>query len=348
MIGKLLDGRYQVIKLLGRGGFGHTYLATDTKRPGNPPCVVKHLRPQSTDPEFLAVARRLFKTEAETLERLGSLEQVPTLYAYFEEDKEFYLVQEFIDGHPLSNELVPNQPWEEPQVIEFLQNILPVLAELHDRGVIHRDIKPDNIIRRKGDRKLVLIDFGAVKQVMQDTGKSHLSVAIGTPGYIAPEQAIGKPKFASGVYAVGMVAIQALRGVPPDHFGDTEAGEVHWHICVDTNLISPRLIVKRNYRQRYRNAREVLSALQGGNTDIQIQHRYNSTKNRTEEKVVLLSSLFLSSVIFILLWSLLARKTCTTFADVSNVPAGVFNYGGSTTWDNIRREMASSRLPTIS
>jgi serine/threonine protein kinase len=107
MLSKLLDQRYQVVKVLGEGGFGHTYIAHDTRRPGNPTCVVKHLKPATSDPDFLQTARRLFNSEAETLEKLGNHDQIPRLLAYFEENEEFYLVEEFIDGHPLSVELPP-------------------------------------------------------------------------------------------------------------------------------------------------------------------------------------------------------------------------------------------------
>lgn len=165
MIGNLLDQRYQVVEVLGQGGFGHTYTAKDTRRPGNPTCVVKLLKPAISDPDFLQTARRLFNSEAETLEKLGNHDQIPRLLAYFEENEEFYLVQEFIDGHPLSAELAPGQRWDESQVIQLLQEVLSILEFVHSNGVIHRDLKPDNLIRRTSDSKLVLVDFGAVKQV---------------------------------------------------------------------------------------------------------------------------------------------------------------------------------------
>ncbi|HEY9711738.1 MAG TPA: protein kinase, partial [Oculatellaceae cyanobacterium] len=155
MLGRLLDGRYQVVQVLSAGGFGKTYIAEDTRRPGNPKCVVKHLKPASNEPNYLQTARRLFLSEAETLEQLGNHDQIPRLLAYFEEDREFFLVQEFIEGHPLSTELQPGDCWSESQVIGLLKDILGILAFVHSYEVIHRDIKPDNLIRRASDGKLV-------------------------------------------------------------------------------------------------------------------------------------------------------------------------------------------------
>ncbi|MCS6960683.1 MAG: serine/threonine-protein kinase [Pseudanabaenaceae cyanobacterium SKYGB_i_bin29] len=354
MIGRLLDGRYRIKKLLGKGGFGHTYLAEDTKRPGNPPCVVKHLRPRSNNPEFLAVARRLFATEAETLEKLGDLDQVPRLYAYFEEDEQFYLVQEFIDGRPLSEELEPNKPWDEPQVIDFLQNILSILVVLHKRGVIHRDIKPENIMRRHSDRKLVLIDFGAVKQVMQDTDdKSNVSVAIGTSGYIPAEQAQGKPKFASDIYAVGMVAIQALTGVPPSHFGEDSQGEVQWQMCVDMNLISPNLVailekmVKRDYRQRFATAEEVLQALEVSTLDI-APHPPTEVSEKRKLSFPSVKSLGMGALAVAILLSVVGglfvavnvrANACRELRSCRSVTKGSFRFSSGASWQPVRERL---------
>ncbi len=148
MIGKLLGGRYQVVRILGIGGFGQTYAAEDIHRPGSPKCVVKHLKPASSNSNFLESARRLFQSEAETLEKLGNHDQIPRLLAYFEEDQEFFLVQDFIEGHSLSAELQPGQIWTESQVCGFLQEVLGILEFVHGNGVIHRDIKPNNLIKR--------------------------------------------------------------------------------------------------------------------------------------------------------------------------------------------------------
>ncbi|MDZ7959601.1 MAG: Ycf66 family protein [Aulosira sp. DedQUE10] len=266
MLGKLLDGRYKVIQVLSAGGFGETYIVEDTRRPGNPRCVLKLLKPASSDPYYLQVARRLFNSEAEILEQLGNHDQIPRLLAYFEENQEFCLVQELIVGHPLSAEMQPHKYWTESQVIQMLQDVVGILEFVHSYGVIHRDIKPDNLIRRNSDGKLVLIDFGAVKQMQTQiaTSPSQIppTVAIGTPGYMPAEQAQGKPRHNSDIYAVGMIAIQGLTGMLPTQLSENpDTGEVVWQ---NQTQVSPRLedfvqkMVRYHYRDRYQSATEVL------------------------------------------------------------------------------------------
>ncbi|MCC5640652.1 serine/threonine protein kinase [Nostoc sp. CHAB 5844] len=270
MIGKLLDQRYRVVEKLGKGGFGHTYLALDTRRPGNPTCVVKHLQPATDDPDFLPTARRLFSREAETLEKLGHHDQIPRLLAYFEENEEFYLVQEFVAGQPLSLEMSPGVRWTEEQVIKLLQEVLPILDFVHSNGVIHRDIKPDNLIRRVFDNKIVLVDFGSVKQVKSysRTIPEHLqteTVAIGTPGYMPSEQGQGRPRRCSDIYALGMTSIQALTGLNPTQFGEDSAnGEILWrhHTQVSDQLASIlNKMVRHYFKYRYQSATEVIEVL---------------------------------------------------------------------------------------
>lgn len=269
MLSKLLDQRYQVVKVLGEGGFGHTYIAQDTRRPGNPTCVVKHLKPATSDPDFLQTARRLFNSEAETLEKLGNHDQIPRLLAYFEEDEEFYLVEEFIDGHPLSTELPPGHQWNENQVMQLLQEILLILEFVHSNGVIHRDLKPDNLIRRASDNKIVLVDFGAVKQVQLHSlftqQPVNETVAIGTPGYMPSEQGQGRPRPSSDIYALGMIGIQALTGLNPRQLlEEPETGEIIWrtHVQVSDSLANVlNQMVRHYFKHRYQSATEALQAI---------------------------------------------------------------------------------------
>ncbi|MBW4616492.1 MAG: protein kinase [Desmonostoc vinosum HA7617-LM4] len=285
MIGKLLDHRYQVIRVLAKGGFGQTYIAEDTRRPGNPICVVKHLKPTSSDPKIFDTAKRLFQSEAETLERLGYHDQIPRLLAYFDENQEFYLVQEFIAGHTLTEELIPGKGWSESQVIQLLQEVLQILEFVHNQGVIHRDIKPDNIIRRVSDNKLVLVDFGAVKQLQVSYGqtwRSHsvspgespltvagqpsATVVVGTPGYMPTEQGQGKPRPNSDIYSLGIIAIQALTGIPATELQeDTETGEILWQHSVTVNSRLATVLnkmVRYHFKDRYPTATEALQACQ--------------------------------------------------------------------------------------
>ncbi|MFS0513641.1 protein kinase [Nostoc sp. UIC 10607] len=267
MIGKLLDHRYQVIRVLAMGGFGQTYIAQDTRRPGNPICVVKHLKP-GTDPRVFDTAKRLFNSEAETLEKLGNHDQIPRLLAYFDENQEFYLVQEYIEGHTLAEELIPGKRWSERQVIQLLQEVLEILEFVHRQGVIHRDIKPDNIIRRASDNKLVLVDFGAVKQLRTQLvtvgAQPSATVVIGTPGYMPTEQGQGKPRPNSDIYSLGIIAIQALTGLSPTELQeDPDTGEIIWQQSVTVNYRLAAVLskmVRYHFKDRYQNATEALQA----------------------------------------------------------------------------------------
>ncbi|PHJ55370.1 serine/threonine protein kinase [Nostoc linckia z18] len=287
MIGKLLDHRYQIIRVLATGGFGQTYIAEDTRRPGNPVCVVKHLKP-GTDPRVFATAKRLFNSEAETLEKLGNHDQIPRLLAYFDENQEFYLVQEYVEGHTLAEELLPGKRWSESQVIQLLQEVLAILEFVHQQGVIHRDIKPDNIIRRTSDNKFVLVDFGAVKQLRTQMvtvgGQGSATVVIGTPGYMPTEQGQGKPRPNSDIYSLGIIAIQALTGLPATELQeDPETGEIIWRHSVTVN---PRLaavlakMVRYHFKDRYQTATEALQACQNAiNPVIAISRPQEAGKN---------------------------------------------------------------------
>ncbi|MGB7441018.1 MAG: serine/threonine-protein kinase [Coleofasciculaceae cyanobacterium] len=266
-----LGGRYKIISKLGTGGFGKTFLAEDLHLPGQPRCVVKQLKPKAEDEETLQMARRLFNTEAEVLYQLGDHDQIPRLLAHFEDDQEFYLAQELIEGKPLTKELVKGQLWHEAKVITLLQDILEVLTFVHEQRVIHRDIKPPNLIRREQDGKIVLIDFGAVKQVsMQqvdhETGQTNLTISIGTQGYMPNEQLAGKPRFSSDIYAVGLIGIQAVTGIHPKRLGEhPETGEINWQ--ERAKQISPELteildrMVRYDFRSRYQRAIDALEAI---------------------------------------------------------------------------------------
>lgn len=271
MSGQILRGRYQIVRGLSSGGFGQTFLAQDTDIPGNPVCVVKQLKPLSQTPAHLELARQLFEREAQKLTLLGSHAQIPQLLAYFKENNEFYLVQEYIEGHTLDAELPPGQRWTEAQVVDLLQQMLTVLMYVHDEGVIHRDIKPANIIRRKRDNKLVLIDFGAVKELAQPGGipGEPMTVAtgtqIGTAGYMPTEQGRGKPKPSSDLYALGMIGIQALTGRYPHQLEEhPNTGETVWQ---NLTQVSPGLaqvltqMTRYHFKDRYQRAVEALQAV---------------------------------------------------------------------------------------
>jgi serine/threonine protein kinase len=268
IVGKLLGGRYKVTDTLSSGGMGETYTARDTHRPKQPICVVKRLKP--LDLKLLSTARKLFNREAETLERLGNHDQIPRLLAYFEENKEFFLVQELIEGEPLNVELPLGHRWTDAKVIQLLKDVLTVLDFVHTEGVIHRDIKPANLIRRNQDRRLVLIDFGAVKEIRYESSPSghsrlNLPTSIGTDGYMPPEQQQGSPDLSSDIYALGMIGIQALTGINPAEFRRDRNKEVLWqHEARVSQELANILgdMVRYYFRDRYQSATEALQALQ--------------------------------------------------------------------------------------
>ncbi|WP_242059233.1 MULTISPECIES: serine/threonine-protein kinase [Nostoc] len=265
---KTLRNRFEIVKHLGSGGSGDTYLAVDLDLPGRPHCVVKHFHPKDSNPAVLPIAKKLFAREAEVLYQLGNdHDQIPRLFAHFDEDGDFYLVQEFIDGHALTQEIVPGQHLSENTVLNLLKDILEVLAFVHQNNIIHRDIKPQNLMRRYSDQKIVLIDFGSIKKI--GALGAGLTIAVGTPGYMPSEQAKGKPKLCSDIYAVGMIGIQALTGLIPEQLQeDPNTGEILWR---DQAQVSDALanildtMVRDRYSQRYQSAAEALQAL---NSDL--------------------------------------------------------------------------------
>ncbi|PZO38003.1 MAG: hypothetical protein DCF19_17305 [Pseudanabaena frigida] len=279
----ILAGHYQIVNHLGSGGFGQTFLARDLHLPSNSLCVVKQLKPKIDDSGTLEIAKRLFNQEAETLYKLGDRhDQIPRLMAHFEQDSEFYLVQELIEGITLEDELAGGKRMSEVEAIELLLDVLHVLSFIHQQNVIHRDIKPSNLIRRDRDRKIVLIDFGAVKKVNVQTGNpssqtSSNTVAVGSPGYMPSEQISGQPHFSSDIYAVGMLCFQVLTGLLPKQLPrDTQTGEYSWSLCsrvlAENGLGSVTIstgfanildrLVRYDYRQRYENASDALETLE--------------------------------------------------------------------------------------
>ncbi|PSB02863.1 serine/threonine protein kinase [Merismopedia glauca CCAP 1448/3] len=268
MIGKILRGRYRITSYLGGGEFAETYLAQDEDIRSKPLCVVKRLKVNLSNPQLVIVTTRLFQTEAEVLYHLQH-PQIPRLLADFMENGEFYLVQEYIDGEDLSKtELAFRKSLTQSEVIQLLQEILEVLAFVHQQKIIHRDIKPSNLIRRRSDGKLFLIDFGAVKQIQGLASETLLDtdkVPVGTIGYMPDEQAMGYPQASSDIYAVGITAIQALTGISVAKLPrDPNNQEIIWQ---QNAKVSPKLaqilskMVRYDPDQRYHSAVEALEEI---------------------------------------------------------------------------------------
>ncbi|AFZ34054.1 serine/threonine protein kinase [Stanieria cyanosphaera PCC 7437] len=349
LIGTTLRGRYYVIKQLGRGGIGITFLAED-RQCFNCPCVVKQLKPQRSDRNTLAISRRLFAEEANTLVDLGSHAQIPRLLAYFEENEEFFLVQEFIDGYDLTQEIIPEHSLSETQVIELLKDICNVLVFIQQHGVIHRDLKPSNLMRRKSDGKIIVIDFGAVKRISTHVANTQgqftpvtPTVVIQSQGYTASEQMNGFPSFSSDIYSVGIIAIQAITGLFPKQLSFDDQGEIIWRGRIRSEYkYSPNLltIIERMVRylpqERYQSAIAVLEDLaqlennqnQPNFTTLSPQNNQPKLPELSHKISVRLISI-LGTIIVILsfgFWKLLT-PTKTTFLTYSDPEYGIkINY----------------------
>lgn len=262
-----LRGRYRILKPLGQGGFGKTFLATDDDRLGTP-CVIKQFSPQLKGTKALDKAIQLFEQEAVRLHELGEHPHIPTLLAYFEQEKRLYLVQQFIEGATLSQELKQNGAFSEKKIREVLVRVLPILKFVHDHQVIHRDITPTNIIRRKTDGQLVLIDFGVAKVLSDDA--SQPGTRIGTEGYAPIEQLRnGKAYPASDLYGLGVTCLYLLTHVRPEALYDPLSGKWHWreHLTGRGSGISESIgqildrMLKDLVSERYQSANEVMHDL---------------------------------------------------------------------------------------
>lgn len=266
----LFRDRYQILQSLGRGGFGVTYLAKDTLLPSEPECVIKQLCPKTDNPQVLRRASERFEREAKTLGQLGSHAQIPQLLDYFEESGEFFLIQEYVRGCNLAKLVKAHGLVSEAGVKRFLREMLPVLDFIHSNNVIHRDIKPPNIIRCEDDGRLVLIDFGAVKeriaQITDASQKVPTTQFVGTVGFAPPEQLALRPTYGSDLFALGMTCLYLLTGHTPVEFGvDPHTGEVQWQELVEVSDHFGRILdkmLKPAPRDRYHAASDILRALE--------------------------------------------------------------------------------------
>ena len=270
----LLQDRYRAIKIIGQGGFGKTFLARDEAKPSQPYCVIKQSLPDSQEPEYLEKASKLFRREAQRLDELGAHSQIPELLSYCNHEGRQYLVQEYIDGKNLAEELALNGVFNEQEIRAFLLDILSILQFIHAKQVIHRDIKPENIIRRLRDNKLVLVDFGASKEFNQ-TVMGYTSCIVGTAQYAAPEQLRGESRFSSDLYSLGVTCLHLLTNINPfDLFSTAENDWVWREYLAANNPISDELgkvldkLVQQAIKKRYQSVEEVLADLNPGSNQV--------------------------------------------------------------------------------
>jgi serine/threonine protein kinase len=264
----LLKDRYRALKLLGQGGFGKTFKAVDEDQPRKPLCVIKQFAFSNNNPETRQIALKLFYKEAQHLEALGKHDQIPELLAYFDVEGQPYLVQQFIDGQDLEQELATAGTFNQAKIRELLESLLPVLDFLHHQSppVIHRDIKPANIIRRRSDGGLVLVDFGAAKQATQSM-LAKTGTVVGSDEYMSPEQARGRAVFASDIYSLGVSCIYLLTQVSPCDLFDIDRDDWVWRNYLINNPVNEYLgqvldrMITCSLSKRYQTAAVVLKIL---------------------------------------------------------------------------------------
>jgi eukaryotic-like serine/threonine-protein kinase len=264
----MLNNRFHIVKRISAGAFGETFLAEDAHLPSRRKCIVKRLK-RIPDPKKFEIVKERFEREAAVLETLGdeSNGAIPKLYARFAENDEFYLVQEFIAGQTLGERIKAKTRIDEAAARDIFAQLLETLDFIHARNVIHRDIKPDNIILREPTDRPVLIDFGLVKEVtdLAPGVSSSTSIMAGTQGYMAVEQMIGKPKPGSDVFALARTMAHALTGIPPLDMVDSHLQEVMWRGVAKgvsdefAEVINRAMEIK--LADRFKSAREALNAL---------------------------------------------------------------------------------------
>jgi hypothetical protein len=269
----ILEGRYLAIRLLGEGGFGAAFLGRDRLTPRMRLCALKQFKPAfMMNPEQLKTARDLFHREAEVLEQLGSDHpQIPNLFASFDvpapnkqtggDDRFFYLVQEFIEGENLEQELSHNGKMSEADMLGVLNEMLDILEYIHSHDVIHRDIKPSNIMRHTSGR-LHLLDFGAIKNVAKPG-----STIIYSQGFAPPEQFRGQQVFfSSDLYALAATCVMLVTNEPHDRLFDASRNSWHWEQYAQ---VSPRTTAVLNKMlqnaplDRFQSVAETRAALAG-------------------------------------------------------------------------------------
>jgi WD40 repeat protein/tRNA A-37 threonylcarbamoyl transferase component Bud32 len=257
-----------MIKLLGQGGFGRTYLAEDRDKL-NEKCVVKQFVPMIQGTAGLQKALELFEREARQLQQLGHHSQIPALWAYFSENNQLYLIQQYIEGETLEQISQKQGVWTEQQVKELLTSLLPVLEFIHQQKVIHRDLKPDNIMRRRNG-EYVLIDFGVAKDLSATVIYTQIGTRVGSDGYASREQMQGGEAYpATDLYSLGATCFYLLTKISPLELwlDDGYSWTKNWQQYLKQPL-SPELnevldqLLKKDIGDRYSSADQVLQNLQ--------------------------------------------------------------------------------------
>ena len=354
-IGTILRERYTITDVLSSNtGFGITYKVRDSNHPNQPIRILKQLKKPTTSKlniESLPILQqeeilkhywqeylRLFRIETQALAKLGEeYKQIPTIFESFDEQDEYFYVQEYIEGHALSEQIKEHHQLSEQKTIALLIEILEVLEYIQTNpgySVIHRDIKPENIIRRDKDQKLVLIDFGLAKEVTV-SGIKVGSIAGGTTGYIAPEIILGIVCFASDIYAVGMIGVFAITGKDPSHtLSLAETWQTEVNVSQEFAAVLNKMIAE-SYKQRFQKATEALKAL---------KKLENKLQKKSNIKPVLFSNLPIKLIIKLTLATvvIIGAIFLGQQSDSQLIPDGQEKPGELTTSD--KKELSSGKF----
>ncbi|NJR22413.1 MAG: tetratricopeptide repeat protein [Richelia sp. CSU_2_1] len=281
MTSQLLDKRYRIIQVTGVTTAGKTYLAADTHRPGYPHCTVREIQLAGKNSQTPQLTKIIFQRNAEKIEKLGKHGQIPELLAYFEENQSLYLIEEFVAGEPLSQELIPGKAWTDDRVIDLLQEVLEILTFIHENACIHRQIQPENLIRRESDGKLTVINFKLEQETDPQIANFQLQLIHGNSSqvsvtqkqaqiaftaYIPIEQAAGNARYSSDIYALGTIALQAVTGISAGELAAVRnsKGEINWRDRANCSAGLAAIIdkmVRANFEERYQETAEVLADL---------------------------------------------------------------------------------------
>ncbi len=269
--GTILENRYDVVRFIGHGGFGRTYLVRDQHR-FNELCVLKEFAPQVSQPAVIQKAEELFQREAGTLYKL-SHPQIPEFRALssivYAGEKMVFLVEQFIDGHNYGEWVEHGHCLTEGQGLELLRDLLPVLSYIHGRGVIHRDIAPDNLMYDRDKHKPILIDFGSVKQVTETALRMvgmTPATQIHKPGYTPFEQIKGEAYPNSDLYALAVTLLVLMTGKPPTELYNAHTNDWHWQSVLKLDGRFENVLhrmLARHPSDRYPSADAVLAAIRG-------------------------------------------------------------------------------------
>ena len=263
MIGKILADRYQITEVRDSG---RVLVAEDTHRPGYPLCLIQRLQGATANPQGFQIAKLILEQRLEAIGRLGKFSQIPAVLTFFELDQGLYLIEEMVMGDSLAQELKIGVPATETKTIELVRELLELLVYMHKHDVILRGLRPDNLIRRQTDGKLVVVNLLLLppkprSQKLSMLHSDEAAVLEVNHIYMSPEQIQGNPIFNSNLYSLGMIALQSLTGLPPTALPDMKS---HWH---DRVPVSPKFralldrILANEPRDRYRSAQEALNVL---------------------------------------------------------------------------------------